>query len=228
MRRILSASDLTLFFALLACGTWIVWRKPDGLDAASASTLTGALYGAAVLLLGNWITRRNEARREALDLADRKAKLITLVTARLVHVATGLMFSKQLADAALESASAAQASVFLGPYPPQLTIIRDLGADFALLDERAIDALVTLESTTDITRRDLEQREAGGLPISAMFGLRQVVDGIGHNLNVLAQCFERIAPERKFEIDGQPAELVSTILRRQAQLPRRVQADEAG
>lgn len=227
MRRLVSASDLVLFAVLTVAGCWLVWNRPAGMREDSASTLAGALFGAAALLLGNWINRWNEASRKRVELRERLAKLKTMITARLVRVATALISSKRLADAALESAAAPQASVIVGPYPPQLTIIRDLGTDFPLLDERAIDALVTLESTTDITRRDLEQREASGVPISAMFGLRQVVEGIGHDLDILAQCFERIAPERKFEMDGRPAELVSTILRRQARLPRRVLDDEA-
>ena len=222
MRRILSATDLLLFMALAALGCWLVWHRPTGMREDSASVLAGALFGAAALLLGNWINRWNEARREAVELTERKTKLTTVVTARLVNVATSLMNSKQLADAALESASEVPASELLGPFPEIPSIVRDLGADLWLFDERTIDALVTLESVMQGTRRDLEQRADRGLSVPAIFGVRQVLQGIGHNMEILAQCFERVAPTRRFEMDSRPAELASAILRREAQLPRRL------
>jgi hypothetical protein len=69
-------------------------------------------------------------------------------------------------------------------YPETPSIVRDLGGDLPLFDERVIDALVTLESVIQSTRRDLEQRTAQGAPVSAMFGVGQVVQRMGHDMEI--------------------------------------------
>jgi hypothetical protein len=154
MRRILSASDLVLFAALGALGSWFVWHRPAGLDPASASTLAGAIYGAAALLLGNWINRWNESKRNQSELADKVDKLQALAAARLVHIATALISVKDLVDAAITSQSTEViSSIFLSQLPEDISITNELGDDRLILDADAIDTLVTLESNLEITRR---------------------------------------------------------------------------
>jgi hypothetical protein len=165
MSRILSASDLLLFLILAALGCWFVWYRPAALDVGSASTLAGAMYGAAALLLGNWINRWNEARREEIESIERAGKLKVLTTARLVDVACAVMTSKRLADAAFTSRVAVHASDLLGPFPRPVSFVRDLGEDLHLVNDAAIDALATLESNLEITRQNLEERSQQVVPM---------------------------------------------------------------
>jgi hypothetical protein len=55
-----------VLFVLLTAGAFLLmyWQN-NRLDAAAVSTLAGALFGGAAVLLGNWISRSNEWQRAA-------------------------------------------------------------------------------------------------------------------------------------------------------------------
>jgi len=220
MRRIISASDLVLFVILSAVGCWFVWHRPAGLDVNSASILAGAMYGAAALLLGNWINRWNEARHEKIESTRRAGKLKVLTAARLVDVACAVMTTKRLADAAFISGVAVRASELLGPFPRPISFVRDLGADLPLIDDATIDALAMLESNLEITRQNLEERSRQAVPmLSPVIGLTGVVKLLSHDLEILAQCFEHVAPARRLDLEGKGPEIASVLLRRKAKMP---------
>jgi hypothetical protein len=63
--------DLILFIVLAAFGTLVIVSKPCALDPPSAAALSGAMYGGAALLLGNWINRVSEWRRTTAEAAQR-------------------------------------------------------------------------------------------------------------------------------------------------------------
>ena len=60
MRRLI---DLVLFVLLMAGALWLMYWQNNRLDAAAVSTLAGALFGGAAVVLGNWINRSNEWQR---------------------------------------------------------------------------------------------------------------------------------------------------------------------
>jgi hypothetical protein len=85
-----------------------------------------------------------------------------------------------------------------------------LGAELLNLSSPALDALATLQANLATARFELSQladEEIGMLRVA------QVVKMHGHNMEILAQCFERIAPTRSFQMLGaDEPQLASTIL----------------
>lgn len=98
--------DMIPFVVLATFGTWVIVNKPWTLDQASAAAFSGAIYGGAALLLGNWINRVSEWRCSAAEGAQRIEKLKVLLTAELVDVAVGLIEARQLTEAAIISLNA--------------------------------------------------------------------------------------------------------------------------
>jgi hypothetical protein len=225
--------DLALCVILVVIASFLPRWKPYGWDAASVSTLVGALAGAAALLLGNWINRINDAKRaeaeskareetEALRReaevqrkeaarAERLAKVKALVTARLVAVALKLIHTKRLADAALTSQAHVDSELLLSTLPEGTGLLRDLGAELLELEPADLDALETLDTNLEINILTLSREPTVGL-----FRLPMVLSGLGAAMTVLAKCFERISPNRSFSIEGQKPVLASVILRERA------------
>lgn len=217
--RILGLSDLVLFVALIACGLCFVAFRPWGLDLSAASALAGALFGGGAVLLGNWISRVNSGRQNRLEIEERRIKIEALIAAELVGVATSLIHAKKLMDAAIGSATtqgSVPTQIDLSRYRPNAMSYTDsLGTELLLLDRQSIDALATLRSNLAITLQEMDEISAG-----ANFGLLKATslsNALGHDMSVLANTFERIAPARKLQFSGQLPELVTNILKRAAQ-----------
>jgi hypothetical protein len=212
-------ADLWLFLVLVGAGLAVVWLQYKKPDAAAAATLAGAMFGGGAVLLGNWIARRAERERLASDAEDRRAKFKTLIAAELVNLAAGLIGSKQYFHAA------SQHAVGGGVLPPQPDLIRSLprdmpfvagaGVELLQLEQPAIDALVTLRANLGLTRIEMESIIDG----RDRFGLLRigaVSNALSHNLELLAQAFERIAPTRQLALPDHEPALASAVLRRVA------------
>jgi hypothetical protein len=220
--RIVGLSDPVLLVALIACGIWFVAYRPWGLDPSAGASLAGALFGGAAVLLGNWINRATSRHRTIRETEDRRIKLKTLIAAELVGVAVGLIGAKKLMDAAIIS-SMAQGSVAtkldMDRYRPRaMPFTESLGTELLLLEHQAIDALTTLRSNLAITQHEMDEITAG-----ATFGLLKATtlsNGLGHDMTVLAETLERIAPTRKLRLTGKEPELAINILKRAAQPPK--------
>ncbi len=212
-------ADLWLFLILVGAGLAVIWlqyRKPD---AAAAATLAGAMFGGGAVLLGNWIARRAERERSAQEEADRRSKFQTLIAAELVNLAAGLIDSKEYFHAASQHAAGG------GVLPLQPDLIRSLprdmpfvanaGVELLLLEQPAIDALVTLRTNLALTRTEMDSIIDG----RDRFGLLRigaVSNALSHDLELLAQAFERIAPTRRLALPEREPELAATLLRRVA------------
>ena len=220
--RIVGLSDPVLLVALVACGIWFVACRPWGLDPSAAASLAGALFSGAAVLLGNWINRANSSHQNFREMDERRKKLETLIAAELVGVAVGLIDAKKLMDAAIVSAMA-QGSVAtrldLDRYRPRaMPFTESLGTELLLLEQQAIDALTTLRSNLAITQHEMDEITAG-----AIFGLLKATtlsNGLGHDMTVLAETLESIAPRRKLRLAGKEPELAIDILKRAAQPPK--------
>ena len=220
-KHLLANSDLVLFIVLVAGGFCLVLCPIHGFDLGASAALAGALFGGAALLLGNWINRYNESDAAQTELETRRVKLRTLLAAELVNVAVSLIDAKRFVDAALTTLSAGgtvgrhQDMTWLMPPRP----FNDrLDLELLILEQPAIDALVTLRSNLFKTGRAMEAitegRDGfGWLRVTALSG------GLAHDMAVLIKAFERIAPDRKFVIDSRPPELVTSILKRMAAEP---------
>jgi hypothetical protein len=221
-RRIVGNSDLALCALLAVIGLWLVkgldQKKVD--EAVVLATLAGALFGAAAVLLGNWINRANEWRRAAEELDERQEKLKMLSAAELVNVAAGYLSTKQLIDSALESLYSTGGSLpdhhaILTPYLPRnMPLTNSLGLELLTLEKSAIDALVTLQSNLTITRMRME--EAAGGEYLGLLRLGGIAAGLAHDMGILAECFDQVAPTRELKLTDKPAELASVLLRRAA------------
>lgn len=106
IKRFIRNIDLVLFATLIAFGWYVLASRPWGIlhDQAAAASLSGALFGGAALLLGNWINRANVRLRAAQQQTGQIEKLKTVIAAELVNVACGLISAKQIVDAAVISA----------------------------------------------------------------------------------------------------------------------------
>ncbi|SDD17294.1 hypothetical protein SAMN05216345_106307 [Cupriavidus sp. YR651] len=221
LRATLACIDLVLFGALIMSGLAVVVCRPWGIDPAAAASLAGALFGAAALLLGNWINRVNEKFKAEKKLADQIDKLKTLIASELVDVAIGLMSAKQLVDAAIVSLQAGgpvTQTLDISPYRPRQMLFTDtMGVELLSLDEATIDALAILRSNLALTRQSMEEIAA-----DANFGLLKATslsNALGHDMRVLSDAFTHIAPHRRLILEDAEPELVTEILRRAAQPP---------
>lgn len=221
MPRAFPWTDLILFLLLTAIGTWVIVSKPWALDPASAAALSGAMYGGAALLLGNWINRVSEWRRTTAEAAQRVEKLKALIAAELVDVAIGLMGAKQLMDAAINSLTAggpASTSLDMIRYRPRaMSLTEGLGSELLVLETAAIDALVTLSTNLSITRQAMDEVTQAANP--GLLRTTQLSNGLGHDMTVLSQTIQHVAPDRKLQMPGKEPELLSRILERASRPP---------
>lgn len=218
IKLIVRFSDLILAALLAIGGVWLPMHQNVTLDAGAIGALSGALFGGAAILLGNWINRRNDGLRAAEDAERRRIAVTTIVVAELVNAATGYLNSKELVDAARTSADAGGSvpnRVDLRAYTPRGMPFTDrLGIDLLLLPKSAIDSLVTLRANLERTRLAMERISEG----TESFGRLQIAslqDVIRWDIGELATAFERLAPERKLLLPGRSEpEAAVSILRR--------------
>ena len=146
---IVKNSDLLLSVLLVVLG---LWSMQCATDTAAAAALAGALFGGAAVLLGNWINRMYESRRALDDLGQRRSSLQKLITAELVTTAVGYLNAKRELDIALSP----DANLVVGGFGPVLSTVSQhlpramprtsgLGTELLILEESAIDALVTFQ-----------------------------------------------------------------------------------
>ncbi len=212
-------ADLWLFLGLVGAGLAVVWLQYKKPDAAAAATLAGAMFGGGAVLLGNWIARRAERERLASEAEDRRSKFKTLIAAELVNLAAGLIGSKKYFHAAEERARAGddlQQQPDLGHCLPRETpFVAKAGVELLQLEQPAIDALVMLQANLALTRTAMEAIMDG----RDRFGLLRigaVSNALSHDMELLAQAFERIAATRRLSLADREPELASVLLRRVA------------
>lgn len=90
-----------------------------------------------------------------------------------------------------------------------------------MLETPAVDALTTLRSNLAQTHRSMEGRAE---TVKATFGLSMTIatslsNGLAHDMTVLVEAIEHIAPTRKLALPGNEPELATEIQRRAAQPP---------
>jgi hypothetical protein len=208
------AVNLVLFAILVGIAAWLVWRKGDPKEAESVSTLVGALIGAAAILLGNAVNGFGEEAARSAHLGERRTSLKALITAELVGIAVDLLSGKRQLDAALEQLRSTGSQILgldLGAnFPRELQLTMSLGAELLILEQSELEVLVTLQQHLAITRADLRESAQGAI---GFLRLSSLADGIGHTMEVLADCFERLAPTRRLKLGPSDPVLASVMLR---------------
>lgn len=200
-------SDLLLSIVLVALGLWSMRRVTD---TAAAAALAGALFGGAAVLLGNWINRTYESRRALDDLGRRRSSLEKLITAELVTTAVGYLNAKREMDIALSPGAlvsngfAPVLSAVSQHLPRGMPRTSGLGTELLMLEESAIDALVTFQGCQAMTGLNVDQLIGSG-PIVGRLAVMGINQLIAHDMGILAECFEHIAPKRELQMpDKQP------------------------
>ena len=91
----------------------------------------------------------------------------------------------------------------------------NLSGELLLLEGRDIDVLATLESNMAITRRNIDEITRGQRSFS-LLSAQQLLGMVRNDMALLAQAFERFAPDRRFQLEDGVAELATDKLRRLA------------
>lgn len=184
--------------------TFKFWGAGSDAQAAAAS-FAGALFGGGALLLGNWINRFNDHKKVAQEQACEVKKLKALIAAKLIDVVRSLLQAKS--DIEMQNMRLYQ--------PPPMPFTDSLGAKLLILEMGAIDAIMTLRSNLAITRQNMD-----AVTVRARFEALEpesLLNGLAHDMTVLAEVFMHIAPDRKIRGYGPVPEPVTEILTRTAQ-----------
>lgn len=213
-----TSADLLIFLALIGGAVTLVCvydiKSPDAI-----ATLVGALIGAAALLLGNYISRCNLLHKAREESKERVRKLKATISAELVNVAAGLIGTKDTIDAAVGQAQSG------GSLPDHVDLTTDtprpmpftdnLASELLILAQSEVDVLATLRSNLHITRMIMDEVTLGKRSFS-LLAAQQIMESIRHVIGILAEAFDRFAPERQLQLLGKDPELASTLLRRLA------------
>jgi len=214
-RKAVKNTDLGLAILLVVLGLWSIYCATD---TAAAAALAGALFGGAAILLGNWINRLNESRKAREELRQRRSSLEKLIAAELVIVASRYLNAKARLDIALSAGVPGSFAPFLDDVsrylPPGTPLTSTLGAELLILEDAAIDALATFQGNLAMTRMNVDQAMKGTV---SLLDIMLINNLIAHDMGILAECFERIVPDRELRMPGkQQPELASKLLRRVA------------
>lgn len=88
-----------------------------------------------------------------------------------------------------------------------------MGTEPLILEESAIDALVTFQGCQAMTGLSVDQAVGAG-PVIGRLSVAGIDQLIAHDMRILAECFDHIAPTRKLQIPDKQPELASELLRR--------------
>ncbi len=187
-------------------------------NAVLSGSLGGALIGAAgamlALLIMDW--RQQAAAEQARQQRQGNAEKL-IITAELVNVAMGMITTKKTMDIAIGTAEQGvilpDEQNFERDMPRNMPLTDALAAELLILTADALDALVTLKSNIERTGEGLREISSG----RRSFGLlaaRQISTSLAHDMIILAECFDHLAPTRKFKMhkDSEPR-MASAVLR---------------
>jgi hypothetical protein len=186
------------------------------LEPPSTGALTGALIGSAAAMLGALLTSLHASAGKKSSDAARRGAIKTLITAELVNVAAGYITLQRMLRAARRTTSAGSTPLDLSRDAPRsMPFTSALGTELLILSPQELDVLSTLDSNTTLTQRqirDLSTREG----FVGWVSITTLCQGVAHDMEILAQAFERFAPTRRLAIEGREPEAAVVLLRRLA------------
>ena len=191
-------ADLVLALACVFVGVALEVLRPFGLKWEDAASLTGALVGAAAVLLGNSINRANERARGVEAHAERVNSMKAMIVAELVDVACGLLDAKRLIDrywvSYLHGDTRREVFDTQQFRVRELPFTTSLGSELLHLGQVEVDAIATLRANLTIASESIAEFKMKACDAS---DIRLVSEALGQTMLNLADAFERIAPERK-------------------------------
>ena len=215
LRRAGALTNLGLFVVLVCAASWLMWWQNNRLDAGAVATLVGALFGAAALLLGNLINSVDERARAREVLEARRAKVKTLISTELINVAVDLFNVKDSLDARMQQAAqgvlitALRVDVGL---PRGIPLSVALGAELLILQQAELDSLITLQANLEVTRQEL-QKASNQIAALTQTRVQGLIAGAKEDMELLAECFEAIAPQREMRLETKGQKRTSVLLR---------------
>jgi hypothetical protein len=214
------AIQIALVAALAVGGGVAPWVGPMlKLEPPSTGAFTGALIGSAAAMLGALLTRLDAKRDKAAADAERRRAIKTLIAAELVNVSAGyigLHGTMRAAQRTLKATGSVSALADLpNEMPRSMPFTSALGTELLVLSPSEIDVLSILESNMSLTRGKLQELSIGKRSLD-LLTMPSVSQGIAHDMDILAQAFEKLAPLRKLAVPNQPPELAAALLRRLA------------
>lgn len=214
MSRIKENIESILAFLLTLFGLFVLFVKPVGGNVEASAGLSGALFGSAAVLIGNAINGYYQQSATIEKEAAQVEKIKTLIAAELINIVCGLIDAKRIIDAAIATIDAGGSvsdKLDMARYLPRPMPFTDsLGVEILLLDKKAVDAIATLRSNLEITRKEMNEITAGS---SFRLKVRSLSDSLAFDSGVLAELLTYIAPNRKLKMESNDERLVVDILR---------------
>ena len=185
--------------------------KAFGFDLPVIGAFTGALVGGAATMLGGLFARLQTTGEKK----SRIKKIKALITAELLNAAVGYIGMQEMLKVALGAFKAGYSVPYRldlsNEMPRSLPFTSALGTELLRLSGRQIEILSTLEANTAITRKEMGDISAGKRPLELQSGT-SLSNGVAHDMEILAEALETIAPSRKLSLSGR-TEIASVILR---------------
>ena len=213
-------ADLLLALACVFVGVTLEVLRPFGLKGEDAASLTGALVGAAAVLLGNSINRANERARGVEAHAERVSSMKAMIVAELVDVACGLLDAKRMIDAYwvsyLHGDTRREVLDTQQFRVRELPFTTSLGSELLHLGQAEVDAIATLRGNLTIASESIAEFKAKPCGVS---DIRFVSEALQQTMLNLADAFERIAPERRMQLPGSCDAVPVAVVLKRASVP---------
>jgi hypothetical protein len=215
-RTMWSIVHFLVFIALVVLSLTTPYFGPMlGLANTAIGGFTGALISGAATMLGALLiqlSNKSESKKRVLSMKS-------LISAELVNVSTGYINLQQQMTAAIHSyvpnMKPRENPDFSNEMPRSMPFTSNHGTDILKLLPSELDVLSTLQSNMEVTRRNLQELSMGK-QIFSRFAIKRISGRIVHDMEILAQGFEKFAPYRQFKVQDAPPELATVLLRRLA------------
>jgi len=148
---------------------------------------------------------------------ERRVKIEKLVTAELVNIAAGSISAVDFISAAVTNSGAMGRNDLARFIPRGMPFTSAMGTELLLLSERQLDCLITLEANLRETRRQMQ--EFPSEPLHHFIPATNLLGSLAHDMEVLAETFEVLAPTRQFKV-GRYSGPANGVLRHVAEQAR--------
>ena len=209
------ASNIIGFtLAAIFCITSSVLVKhfPNLIDSHLAENLSNTLLSTFTVILGLLLGMLMEQSLAAKNRTESIKKIKTLLVSELFNNLCGLASAKKSMDeaigAALAGGSLPRTNDMTLEMPRPMLFTENLGSDLLLLNRKQIDALSIFRSSLELTKTLMTSVTTGRMPF-CLGTAKIILSSVKHNMLLLAQVFEEVAPEHILHFP--PEEPESTV-----------------
>lgn len=195
----------------------MVIYAPDilGLKEEMSGDIAGSLLGVSGLIAALGVERFIIRKDQESDKKSEVKKILYVIGTELANLAYGMMNFRKLLVAAITTKNAGghlPEKEDLTSYMPSPMFFLDiLGKNILLLNEKQVEVLFLLKSHLQLTSREMEQVSNGKLNFG-LLTLQRLLSCVNKDMELLAEAFEKIVPDRKLQLPNQNLELASVLL----------------